>query len=110
MEITKDSKKLLSMLYIEYLKRVDRGINKADAMEFGDYNDLIEALLIDWPESSIEVCCRELKGLGLLAYEDTMAGIDLIELTSGGIAHMEKTKSLIGKIEKAIDAYDKLKP
>lgn len=88
-EMTKDSKKLLSALYKEYLSKRKSGKSKSDASIFGSSEHIQAELMPEESADDVDETCRELDRLGYLKcfYADDIAYV--VTLTTKAIADME---------------------
>ena len=66
MDLTKDSKKMLCMLYKDYLEKRNSGFSKSEAKSFGSSHNIHEALLPNWAFEDVDDTCRELSKAGML--------------------------------------------
>ncbi len=89
MELTKDSQKLLAILYKHYLEKRKNGFSKSDANKFGNSHDIHEQLCSEWFFQDVDDTCRELSRVGLLNcfYADNIAYY--VQLTDTAIIYME---------------------
>lgn len=89
MELTKDSEKLICLLYKDYLEKRKSGQSKSEANDFGSSHDIHENLCSDWLFDDVDDTCRELSRSGLLRclWADDIAYI--VRLSDSGITYME---------------------
>lgn len=89
MELTKDSEKLICLMYKSYLKKRRSGYSKSDANNFGSSHDIHESLCPNWIFDDVDDTCRELSRAGLLncCWADNIAYI--VQLSDSGIIYME---------------------
>lgn len=66
MDLTKDSEKLLCILYKSYLEKRKSGIPKSIAKSFGSSHDIHESLCPNWIFEDVDDTCRELSRSGML--------------------------------------------
>lgn len=66
MELTKDSEKLICLIYKDYLEKRKSGLSKSKANEFGSSHDIHERLCPNWIFEDVDDTCRELHRAGLL--------------------------------------------
>ncbi len=66
MDLTKDSEKLLCILYRNYLEKRNAGIIKSEAKSFGSSHNIHESLCPDWIFEDVDDTCRELSRAGML--------------------------------------------
>ena len=87
--LTKDSDKLICVMYRTYLQKRKNGISKADAKLFGSSHNIHEELLPDWLFEDVDDTCRELSRAGLIQcmWADNIAY--QVFLSDGGIIYME---------------------
>lgn len=87
--LTKDSEKLICVIYKEYLKKRKSGISKSDAKMFGSSHSIHENLLPKWSFKDVDDTCRELSRLEFLQcnWADDIAYH--VTLSDKGIVYME---------------------
>lgn len=66
MDLTKDSEKLLCILYKNYLEKRKAGVPKSTAKSFGSSHDIHESLCPNWIFEDVDDTCRELSRSGML--------------------------------------------
>lgn len=66
MELTKDAKKLLHVLYNAYCDKRKKDIPKSKACCFGGSPEIHHELLPDWTFEDVDDTCRELSRAGLI--------------------------------------------
>lgn len=66
MDLTKDSEKLLCILYKNYLVKRKLGSAKSVAKSFGSSHDIHESLCPNWIFEDVDDTCRELSRAGML--------------------------------------------
>lgn len=89
MELTKDAKKLLSLLYKKYLKKREEGLPKSKACVLGSSHIIHESLCPDWIFEDVVCACRELSHAHLL---ECRWGNNIpvwTSITDDGISYME---------------------
>ncbi len=89
-ELSKDAKQLLKILYTEYKNRCADGLSKLQAMNFVSSSVIHETLLADWKFDDVDYACGELGKVGLLKCDsaDMIRGYR-VSLTDNGDAYME---------------------
>ena len=88
-ELTRDSKRLLCLLYKLYLERVDNGISKSSARYMGGSEHIRQCCLPEESLENVDDSCWELLRAGML---DGFGADDMVcesELTDQAIIHME---------------------
>ena len=88
-ELTRDAKKLIGLMYGEYLNARKNGKSKTAARHFGGVEILQQQLLPNETTADITETCHELSRSGFISacYLDNLPGN--IDLTDKGIALME---------------------
>ena len=66
MDLTKDSEKLLCILYKEYLEKRKSGSAKSAAKSFGSSHNIHQSLCPNWIFEDVDDTCRELSRAGML--------------------------------------------
>ncbi len=66
MDLTKDSEKLLCVLYKNYLEKRKSGAAKSEAKSFGSSHNIHESLCPNWLFEDVDDTCRELSRAGML--------------------------------------------
>lgn len=101
MELTKDSEKLICLIYKDYLEKRKSGLSKSKANSFGSSHDIHEKLCPNWIFEDVDDTCRELSRCGLLDcfWADNIAY--RVTLSDSGIIYMENRfkNGLLGVIE-----------
>lgn len=89
MNLTKDSEKLLCLLYKDYLEKRKSGLSKSNSNSFGSSRDIHVRLCPDWIFKDVDDTCRELSRAGLLhcAWADNIAYH--VILSDSAIIYME---------------------
>ena len=89
-ELTRDARKLIALMYGEYLNARKAGKSKAAARHFGSIEALQQRLLPSESEADIAETCRELSRAGFISacYSDNSPG--RISLSDKGILLMEE--------------------
>lgn len=89
MDLTKDSEKLLCLLYKSYLEKVNSGLSKSTANAFGDSHKIHDTLCPDWLFEDVDETCRQLSRAGFLKcfWADGIASET--SLSDSGIVYME---------------------
>lgn len=64
--LTKDSEKLLCVIYKNYLEKRKSGISKSDANYYESSHVIHEKLLPKWSFSDVDDTCRELSRSGMI--------------------------------------------
>lgn len=64
--LTKDSDKLICVMYKSYLEKRKSGISKSNATHFGSSHVIHEELLPKWLFEDVDDTCRELSRAGLI--------------------------------------------
>lgn len=87
--MTKDSEKLICLLYKSYLAKKKSGCSKSQANSFGSSHNIHEQLCPDWVFEDVDDTCRELSRAGLLIcfWADNIAYE--VSLSDAGIIYME---------------------
>jgi hypothetical protein len=107
MELTKDAKKLISTLYIEYTEKRKRGIGKSDAKKF-EYEELI-MLPHKMPANDVTETCEELKRIDFLSFKRWInGGYSEFTLADSAIIMMENLTA--DTVQKGFDNLTKLIP
>lgn len=90
MDITKDAKKLLLLMYNEYQRRRKAGMTRSSAMSFGGAETIKKTLLPDELVQDIDDYIRELDRAGYVtaSYADNTPW--LCDLTTEAIQKIEK--------------------
>lgn len=89
MELTRDSEKLICVMYKDYLEKRKSGQSKSQANSFGSSHNIHERLLPDWIFEDVDDTCRELSRAGLL---NCMWADDIayrVRISDQGIIYME---------------------
>lgn len=68
MDLTKDSEKLLCVLYKNYLEKRKSGAAKSEAKSFGSSHNIHESLCPNWLFEDVDDTCRELSRADSIAY------------------------------------------
>lgn len=89
MKLTKDSDKLICLLYKTYLEKRKSGLSKSAANSFGSSHDIHENLCPDWIFEDVDDTCRELSRANLLdcLWADNIAYH--VSISDSGIIYME---------------------
>ena len=89
MELTKDSQKLICLLYKSYLEKRKSGCSKSAANNFGSSHNIHEALCPDWIFEDVDDTCRELSRAGMLDcfWADSIAYS--VSISDSGIVYMQ---------------------
>lgn len=66
MELTKDSDKLICLMYKDYLEKRKSGITKSIAKNFGSSHDIHRRLCPKWIFEDVDDTCRELSRAGFI--------------------------------------------
>lgn len=88
-KLTRDSDKLICLLYKSYLEKKQQGQAKAKARYFGDSNEIQASFLPGWDPNDVAEECWSLERDKLL---DCVPGDDLaneVRLSDNGIKYME---------------------
>lgn len=104
LNITKDSKKVLSVLYKTYLERIKNGVSKFNAVEFEESSIIQKQLFPDISVQDLDYCLIELYRAGLIRMDITGCST----LLPKSINYFENVN--INTIEKVIDYISKLIP
>ena len=101
MELTKNSKKLICLLYKDYLKKRKAGLSKTISNSFGSSHNIHERLCPNWIFEDVDNTCRELSRAGMLncLWADDIAC--LVQISDSGIIYMENRSKngLLGVIK-----------
>lgn len=101
MNLTKDSQKLICILYKSYLEKRKSGYSKSNANNFGSSHDIHKNLCSNWLFDDVDDTCRELSNIGLLncMWADNIAYI--VRISDQGIIYMENRfkNGLVGVID-----------
>lgn len=101
MDLTKDSEKLICLLYKDYLEKHKSGLSKSSSNSFGSSHDIHERLCPDWIFEDVDDTCRELSRAGLLhcLWADNIAYH--VTLSDSGIIYMENRfkNGLLGVVD-----------
>lgn len=106
MELTKDSDKMICVLYKDYLEKRKSGLSKSKSNAFGDSHNIHQNLFPDWIFEDVDDTCRELSRSGLLncLWADGIAY--KVSLSDIGIIYMEnRFKSNILSITEFISKF-----
>lgn len=89
MELTKESEKLLCLIYADFLKKRKADLSKTKSKLLGSSYDIHQHLCSDWDFEDVDDSCRELNRAELLDcfWADGIAYN--VSLTDIGISHME---------------------
>lgn len=89
MNLTKDSDKLLCLLYKSYLEKIKSGTPKSNAKTFGSSHAIHDFFCPDWAFEDVDETCRQLSRAGLLDcfWADNIAYNTA--LSDAGIIYME---------------------
>lgn len=106
--LTKDSDKLICLMYKQYLNDRKNGISKSIAKSFGSSHNIHEDLLSDWNFEDVDDTCRELSRAGLIQciWADNIAYE--VFLSDNGIIYMENRFK--NGLSEVADFIDKIKP
>lgn len=87
--LTKDSEKLICVMYKCYLEKRKAGIAKSNANRWGTSHVIHEELLPDWSFIDVDDTCRELSRAGLItcSWADNIAC--WISISDTGLVYME---------------------
>ncbi len=87
--LTKDSDKLLCVMYKSYLEKRKSGHSKSESNFFGSSHVIHENLLPGWSFNDVDDTCRELSRAGLIccSWGDNIALF--IKISDSGIIYME---------------------
>ncbi|GKT03426.1 hypothetical protein [Furfurilactobacillus entadae] len=111
-ELTNDEKYYLSVLYKEYLTRINAGTNKKEAKFFDNVVTLNASLFPEWSRKEISEIIDELKDAGFATCEHYMnyAGMaSEIKITSKAVAYGEqKFKRNLNSVINGIATIKKL--
>ena len=94
MELSKDAKKLIKVLYDSYCDKRKNGLSKSQSKSCGGSPEIHQNLLPDWIFEDVDDTCRELSRAGLIncLWADDIAYA--VFLSDSAIALMEnKTKN-----------------
>ena len=87
--LTKDSDKLICVMYKSYLEKRKSGISKSEANQFKSSHAIHEDLLPKWLFDDVDDTCRELSRAGLIEcswYDNNAYNVRISDL---GISYME---------------------
>lgn len=85
-KLTKKTDQAFCAIYNEYLKRIDSGKSKDEAIEFGAIFELQSTILPEWFEEDINAALSELSDCGFIhMYVDSS-----FELLNTAILYMER--------------------
>lgn len=90
MDITKDAKKLLLLMYKEYQSRRKKGMTRSSAMFFGGADTIKKDLLPDELLQDVDDYIRELHRAGYVTATYANNTVWLCELTTEAIMKIEK--------------------
>lgn len=87
--LTKDSEKLICVMYKCYLEKRKSGMSKSSANRWGTSHVIHEELLPEWSFTDVDDTCRELSRAGLIkcSWADNIAC--RISISDSGISYME---------------------
>lgn len=88
-QITKDSEKLITVMYKQYLENRKSGMAKSRAACLGSSHTIHESLLPKWSFKDVDDTCRELNRAGLVSciWADNIAF--RVSISDSGIIYME---------------------
>ena len=99
--LTKDSEKLLCVMYKDYLEKRKSGMSKSRANYFGTSHVIHEELLPKWSFEDVDDTCRELSRAGLIncSWADNIA--IWISISDLAISYMENRfkNGLLGVVD-----------
>ncbi len=106
--LTKDSEKLICIMYKDYLEKRKSGVSKSDAKKFGSSHTIHEQLVPDWLFEDVDETCRELSRAGLLhcVFGDNIAC--KVFMSDQGIVYMENRFK--NGLNELVDFISKLSP
>lgn len=87
--LTKDSEKLICLMYKDYLEKRKTGLSKSDANYFDNSHVIHEKLLPNWIFKDVNDICRELSRAGMIRCEWADNIAIYISISDMGIAYME---------------------
>lgn len=89
MELTKDSKKLVKLLYKQYHKQRKSGQSKSKAAFLGSSHNIHQTLCPKWRFQDVDDACRELSRTGFLkcVWADNIAY--QVQISNSAIVYME---------------------
>lgn len=98
--LTKDSEKLLCIIYKDYLEKRKSGIAKSVANNYNSSED-IHKLLPDWNIADVNSTCYELKRSGMINHKNYDNVPSSISISDIGIMYMENRfkDGLLGVID-----------
>lgn len=88
-ELTKDSQKLLTLLYKDYLQKREKHIPKSDANYFGSSEHIHKNLLPDELLEDVAETCRELSRANMIACSWADNHAQNVKISDAGIIYME---------------------
>lgn len=89
MQLTKDAKRLICLLYNDYLQKLKHGSSKSDAKFFGSSHNIHQTLCPNLLFEDVDDTCRELSRAGFIncLWADNIAYS--VHLSDDGIIYME---------------------
>lgn len=87
--LTKDSEKLICIMYKNYLEKRKSGIDKKRAIFFISSHTIHEELIPEWSFSDVDDTCRELSRAGVITCRWADNTAHYIVISDLGIAYME---------------------
>lgn len=107
-ELSKDARRLLKLLYAEFKRRRSSGMDKADAKSFGSAEQIQSTLALSESVEWLEDACGELDECDMLSvlYADDTVWESVLE--SRAITYMENRVKRAAR--EVVDTIGKLKP
>lgn len=87
--LTKDSMRLLCVMYKSYLEKRKSGMSKSSSNEFGSSHAIHETLLPDWQFDDVNETCFELARAGFIVIDYGDNIVTQASITDSGISFME---------------------
>lgn len=102
-ELSRDTNKLIDVLYKEYLERIKKGSSKRDAKMIGGSDYIQKVLINKWKKNDIDDMCRELDRNGYVQCVYGDGSVDKLILLDSTIIYMEsRFKTGIKKVLETI--------
>lgn len=89
MDISKDSKKLLFLIYKSYLKKREDGMSRSNAISFGTSEDIYHDIMPESSADDVKSFLYELKNAGYIQGSDYDNKLCICELTNKAIVTLE---------------------
>ncbi len=109
MEMTKSAEYLLSVLYAEYVERIENGYPKSKSIIFGSSENIFNSFFAEWNISDIDEAIKELSSVGFMNCLCASGVVVESSLRYPAIAYMEsRYKNKINELLSTISALKTL--